>query len=311
LLKSLIDLEYDSKKIEVIIVDGDKSGETEKIASAYPFTVVKDEAKGLNRARNIGLKNSICEIVAFTDDDCVVSRDWTLRIAESFLDPSVGFVGGRVLGYAKGELLSSYVDETIVPIMPRFKEKVVTRKLRRSYLPAGCNMAFRRTALEKINFLDERISYGFDDIESVERIAEAGFNLVLDPKVLIFHRHRVKLREFLKQNFRYGRGGMLYLLAGTKSYIHQSLSNYLVGVFSGLMILGLPLLATIITGNHLFIMVTMGLSIAPWLSLMGVYARRFKDGNKLKRIFLYPLLDILRGLSFAFGALYQFLSRRR
>jgi cellulose synthase/poly-beta-1,6-N-acetylglucosamine synthase-like glycosyltransferase len=306
-----MELHYDRNKMEVIIVDGDKSGKNEKILSAYPFTMVKDDGMSLNRARNIGLKNSNYEIVAFTDDDCIVARDWALRIAESFLDPSVGFVGGRVMGYSKGEFLSAYVDETIVPIMPRFKEKIVTRKLERSHLPAGCNMAFRREALKKINFLDEKISYGFDDIESVERIADAGFNLMLNPEVLIFHKHRVRLGDFLKQNFRYGRGGMLYLLAGTRSHIHQSLSNYLLGVFSGLTILSFPLLAAIIMRKPIFLVVTLGLSIAPWLSLMGVYARRFKDGKKLKMVVLYPLLDILRGMSFAFGALYQFLFRRR
>lgn len=311
LLDSLMELDYDRDRIEVVIVDGDKSGKIEKIVSAYPFTIVKDEGMGLNRARNIGLKKSNHEIVAFTDDDCVVSKDWALRIAESFLDPSVGFVGGRVVGYSKKEILSTYVDETIVPTMPRFKEKVVTRKLLRSHLPAGCNMAFRRKALEKIDYLDERISYGFDDIESVERIADMGFNIVLNPEVLIFHKHRVRLWEFLKQNFRYGRGGMLYLLARTRSHIHEALSKYLIGVYSGLMILALPLFAALVTGNPLFLVVTLGLSIAPWLSLMGFYARRFKDGKSLKRIFLYPLLDILRGLSFAFGALYQLLSRRR
>jgi len=311
LLKSLMELDYDRKKIEVILVDGDKSGKTEKIVSGYPFRIVKDEGKGLNKARNLGLKNSTHDVVAFTDDDCIVPRNWATKIAESFSDPSVGFVGGRVVGYSNEEFLSAYAEETVVAAMPRFKQKIVIGRLHRSQLPAGCNMAFRRAVLEKINLLDERITYGFDDIEPAERIANAGFKIILNPEVVVFHKHRIGLKEFLKQNFRYGRGAMLYLLTGTKSLIQKWLFRYLVGVFSGIMILALPLLAAHITGNPLFIVITLGLSAAPWLSLMGFYAKRFKGGRRMKRIFLYPAVDILRGFAFAFGALYQLLCPRR
>ena len=311
LLKSLMELDYDRKKIEVIVVDGDKSGKTEKIVSGYPFRIVKDEGKGLNKARNLGFKNSTHDIVAFTDDDCVVPRNWTTKIAESFSDPSVGFVGGRVVGYSNEEFLSTYAEETVVATMPRFKEKIVTGRLHRSQLPAGCNMAFRRSVLEKMNLLDDRLTYGFDDVEPAERIANAGFKIVLNPEVVVFHKHRVRLKEFLKQNFRYGRGAMLYLLTGTRSLIQKWLFRYLVGVFSGIIVLALPLLAALITENPLFIVVTFGLSVAPWLSLMGFYARRFKGEGRTKRIFLYPAVDILRGFAFAFGALYQLLCPRR
>lgn len=311
LLKSLMKLDYDRKRIEVIIVDGDRSGKTEKIISGYPFRIVKDEGKGLNKARNLGFKNSTHDIVAFTDDDCIVPRNWTTKIAESFSDPSVGFVGGRVIGDSNGEFLSTYAEETVVATMPRFEEKIVVGTLHRSQLPAGCNMAFRRAVLEKINLLDERLTYGFDDIEPVERIANAGFKIVLNPEVLVFHKHRIRLMEFLIQNFRYGRGAMLYLLTGTRSLIQKWLFRYLVGILTGIMILALPLLAAYITGNPLFVVVTLVLSVAPWLSLMGFYAKRFKGGGRMKRILFYPAVDILRGFAFAFGALYQLLSPRR
>ena len=307
LLDSLMSLEYDRDKIEVIIVDGDKNGEVERIVSDYPFILVKDEGTGLNKARNIGFKKSTHEIVAFTDDDCVVPRDWALRIAESFSDPSVGFVGGSVIGYNKGGLLSTYVDETIVPVMPRYREKIVTRSLDFLHFPAGCNMAFMRKALEKINLFDERITYGFDDLEPVERIINTGFNIFLNPEVLVLHKHRINLRGFLRQNFRYGRGSMLYLQTSRRSSLSRWIRNYLISVFLGLMILSLPLIAALVTGVSLFLAVALGLLIFPGFILMLLYIRSFKIIDDLKKVLLYPLIDILRGLAFAFGALYQLL----
>lgn len=307
LLDSLRELEYDPDRIEVIIVDGEKNGEVEKVVSDYPFILVKDEGTGLNKARNIGFKKSSHEIVAFTDDDCVVSRDWALRIAESFSDPSIGFVGGSVMGYNKERILSTYMDETIVPVMPRYREKIVTRSLELLNFPAGCNMAFRRKALEKINLFDERITYGFDDLEPVERIIHADFNIFLNPEVLVLHKHRINLRGFLRQNFRYGRGGMLYLQTRRRSSLSRWIRNYLAAVFLGLIVLSLPLIAALVTRVLLFVVVDFGLLTIPGIILMLLYIRNFKVMDDLKKVLLYPLIDILRGIAFAFGALYQLL----
>ena len=73
-------------------------------------------------------------------------------------------------------------------------------------------MAFRRYALEKINFFDERIEYGFDDLDPVEKLGSRGFRIVLDPDVVVLHKHRTDLRELLRQHFNYGRGGTLLLI---------------------------------------------------------------------------------------------------
>ncbi len=308
LLDSLTQLDYDWSKMEVIIVDGDREGRVEEIASEYPFIIVKDEGTGLNKARNIGVKRATHEIVAFTDDDCIVPRDWALKIAESFSDPSIGFVGGRVIGYYKGRLLSDYIEETIIPMMPRFEEKaMITKKLDLLNLPAGCNMSFRRDVLEKINLFDDRITYGFDDLESVERVLNAGFKVLLNPEVRVFHRHRTKLAEFLSLNFRYGRGGALHLLAKrSKGRLSQWILKYLIGVLSGLGFIFLLFVAALITGLHLLMGIALGLLVSPWPILVGLYARRLKN-RRMSKVLIYPIIDILRGLAFTAGALYQFL----
>jgi cellulose synthase/poly-beta-1,6-N-acetylglucosamine synthase-like glycosyltransferase len=305
-LDSLTKLNYDKKKVEVIIVNGDRSGRVERIASEYRFNVVRDKATSLNTARNIGFRSATNDIIAFTDDDCVAPKDWVSKIAESFSDPSVGFVGGRVVGYASEEILSEYVEETLVPMTARFGEKIVTRQIELFKFPAGCNMSFRREALRNINLLDERITYGFDDLESLERIVNAGYKLVLNPEVLILHKHRTTLKEFLKQNFRYGRGGALFLLTKRKeSRLYRWIFNFLISVGLGFLILSLPMIAAFITGLPIFVYIALGLLCLPWMVLMNLYRERFKHTLNVKKLVLYPLIDILRGLSFVFGSVHQ------
>lgn len=306
-LDSLSKLEYDKGRVEVIIVNGDKSGRVQKIVSDYKFKVVRDRATSLNAARNLGFKNANNDIIAFTDDDCVAPRDWASKIADSFSDPSVGFVGGRVVGYASEQILSEYVEETLVPMTARFGEKIVTRQIELFKFPAGCNMSFRREALRKINLLDERITYGFDDLESLERLVNAGYKLVLNPEVLILHKHRTSLREFVKQNFRYGRGGALFLLTKRKeSRLYRWIFDFLASVALGFFVLSLPMIAAFVTGLPAFLFISIGMLPLPWMVLMNMYRKRLRKKLSAKKLILYPLIDILRGLSFVFGSLHQF-----
>ncbi|RLI31325.1 hypothetical protein DRO56_05270 [Candidatus Bathyarchaeota archaeon] len=168
-------------------------------------------------------------------------------------------------------------------------------------------MSFRRDVLEKINLFDDRITYGFDDLESVERVLNAGFKVLLNPEVRVFHRHRTKLAEFLSLNFRYGRGGALHLLAKrSKGRLSQWILKYLIGVLSGLGFIFLLFVAALITGLHLLMGIALGLLVSPWPILVGLYARRLKN-RRMSKVLIYPIIDILRGLAFTAGALYQFL----
>jgi len=58
LLESLQKLDYDRTKVEVIVVDGNSKDKTREIVKKYPVKLVIENKKGINLARNIGIKNS-------------------------------------------------------------------------------------------------------------------------------------------------------------------------------------------------------------------------------------------------------------
>ena len=84
-------------------------------------------------------------------------------------------------------------------------------------------MAFRRTAVEEVGFFDEQIQYGFDEVEFADRICRAGYKMVLDPEVSVWHKHRSTFKEFLKQNFQYGKGSGLVF---KKKILKDSVSKW-------------------------------------------------------------------------------------
>ena len=305
LMDSLMGLDYDRDKLEIVVVDGKSSDGTKKIVSDYPVLLVDEEGRGLNGARNTGIKRSTGQIIAYTDGDCVVPPDWASSIAKNFRDPNVSFVGGPVKGYDPEGFLSTYMDETFFNAKPVFRWRREETDLSLLNFPAGCNMAFRRSALDKVNYFDERIDYGFDDLDPVERLGSRGFKLVLDPEVSVYHQHRTSLREMLRQHFKYGRGGTLLIIAKRASKLASWFTSYLIT-------------STFAISAEIFL-VSFGLWLKSWWPirlganfaalvfaiLMTFYIETAIRTRSLSKLILYPVLDVARGISFTLGGIAQ------
>ena len=306
LLESLQRLDYDKNKLEVIVVDGNSTDGTRDIVKKYPVKLMIERREGLNAARNAGVKNSNGEIIVFTDCDCIVSSDWIRKVVENFKDPRVSCVGGSAKG-RDNDFVSQYADNSIVLLMPFFKKREELSMIKLFlHHPAGCNMAFRRKAFKEVGCFDESIQYGFDDVEFVERVCKAGYKMVLDPNVLVWHKHRSTLKEFLKQNFKYGRGsGVLLKRKGMKNVVSTWSFLSLVGSISWLLIIGSLTFLSITTNLIIFPLLLFGFTVMPLLALMAFYLYKALENKRYDRIFIYPFIDFIRGFSFFCGQIYQ------
>ena len=306
LLDSLMRIDYDREKLEIIVVDGNSTDTTKEIVSKYPVKLVMEEKTGVNVARNTGIKNSSGEIIAFTDHDCVVPENWVKAIVRSFQDPQVGCVGGKILRYTD-DFLSCYADESLVPVMRIFKKKTIISRIKSPlYYPVGCNFAVRREAIEKVGFFDERFTYGFDELEFAERICGEGYKIVLTPEVMVKHKHRSTLSELLKQTFRYGQGGgLLPKTKGIKSIFSKWVLLSIIGFTLWASILLYLTFCTFFAGINGFLAILFVLLFAPPTVLMILYTyRTFKMGDgRYERILLYPLMDIARFVAFVAGGI--------
>lgn len=312
LLDSLMQIDYEKDRLEIIVVDGNSTDNTREIVLQYPVKLILEERPGLNAARNTGIKNSTGEILAFTDADCIIPKNWLNKLVDNLRDFHVGCVGGNVLGYYDN-FLSKYSDESAIPVMRIFKKREVLDSIKplQKY-PAGCNMGLKRDILNKVGLFDEGIKYGFDEVEFVERICRGGYKMVLDPETFVMHKHRPTLRELLKQNFNYGRGlGLMLKKFGTKSVF----SKWFLLCILGFLTWSLTALALVIhillTGylaSQIILLVTLLLPLFGLMILYGYQTIKKKD-KKYRRIILYPIIDIARALAFIFGGIYQLLKK--
>jgi glycosyltransferase involved in cell wall biosynthesis len=311
LLDSLMGLEYDPDKLEIVVVDGDSSDGTRKIVEEYPVLLVDEEGRGLNAARNTGIKWSTGDIVAYTDGDCVVPPDWARSIAKNFRSPMVGFVGGNVEAYDKGDFLSLYMDETFFNVKPSFKWRRVATRLNLLQFPAGCNMAFKRDALAKIDYFDERIEYGFDDLIPVEEVGDTGFRIVLDPEVYVYHKHRTLLGEMLLQHFSYGRGGAKLMRVKRLSKLAQWFTTYLISSTFSLALTSALLALGLLFQLRVPLEIALGTFTFFYSVLTVLYLETALRTRSLRKMLLYPILDITRGVVFTLGGLIQLTKEKK
>jgi glycosyltransferase involved in cell wall biosynthesis len=86
---------------EVIVVDDGSRDETRDIlaplASASRLVLLDGAGRGPANARNVGIRQAQAAVIAFTDDDCEVPRDWAARLLAR-LEETSGSVGGRAAG---------------------------------------------------------------------------------------------------------------------------------------------------------------------------------------------------------------------
>lgn len=243
-LEALGQLDY--PEYEVILVDNARSPTSYEIIDPlrqrFPWLRVECESKpGIAAARNAGTAVARGEILAFTDDDVSVDRNWLKCLASAFLDaPKVGAIGGLVLPAVLDSSSQIWTEKFFHPGVVQRRFDRLTFALdssasgvnRRSILTArddsgqtvkrlslfaiggyvaGANVAFRTEILRDVGNFDVRLGVGTptcggEDVLPIIRLLENGYLFATEPSAFVFHRHRQNYEELARQVEGYGIG---------------------------------------------------------------------------------------------------------
>lgn len=201
-LDSLVWLEY--PHYEIILVDDGSTDGTAEIAAQFPQVVYyHQENQGLSVARNVGARMAQGEIVAYTDDDCVVDEHWLHYLVQAMQDQQVEGIGGPNLtpdfdGWVAKCVAASPGNPSHVMLDDRHAEHV-----------PGCNMAFRRSTLLEIGGFDAQFRVAGDDVDICWRLLDAGLSIGYAPGAMVWHHRRATVKAYLKQQAGYGRSEAL------------------------------------------------------------------------------------------------------
>jgi glycosyltransferase involved in cell wall biosynthesis len=185
-------LENSYKNFELIIVDQSSDDKTKTAIETYSdsrIRYIRSQTVGLSRSRNIAIRESLSDIVAFTDDDCIVDREWLASIMKEYgSDSSVMGVYGRVLPYGKGE--PSMVCHCIIDSMER--KTVDSPIIPYTVLGHGNNMSFRKNVFRKTGLYIESLGAGTwmragEDTDLTYLALRKRIKFLYSPKPLVYH----------------------------------------------------------------------------------------------------------------------------
>lgn len=146
-------------------------------------------------ARNKGIREASGEKLVFLDDDSVPKGDYFDRVAElldehpavtgRIHDTGSSYTRGLSGQYDQGD--NGHVTDTVV----------------------GCNMAIRRAVLEDVGGFDERLPYGHEEAELIDRVCES-YTVWYSPDLLVEHPFAESIPDYLEKQYRHGKESIPY-----------------------------------------------------------------------------------------------------
>jgi O-antigen biosynthesis protein len=186
---------------EIILVNDGSRDRTSEIARAHPRVRVIDVPNGgLSAARNVGLEAATGEIVAYTDADTRVDRDWLTFLVQPFLTSDVVGSGGPNVVPADDPPMAQCIARA-----PGGPTHVLLDDRIAEHVP-GCNMAFRRDALLAVGGFNPIYLRAGDDVDVCWRLQGRGWKIGFASAALVWHHHRASIRAYWRQQVGYGEG---------------------------------------------------------------------------------------------------------
>lgn len=196
---------------ELLVIDNSLQGTAKGVSEEFGARWIPERRPGVGWARNRGYKEASGKIIAYIDDDCTPDLAWAKELQSPFDDPKVGIVTGGVLNsrldlaipylvhsdysYHRGWSPIRFEGSTGTPWSPFDIWRV----------GVGCNMAWRKSALECIGGFDPALGAGTpagstEDIDAFRRALTVGVTIYYQPTALVWHdvpHHLCELRALL------------------------------------------------------------------------------------------------------------------
>lgn len=182
----------DFKNFEVIVVDNNSTDKTAEIAKNFGAIVFSEKNQGVAFARQKGFLEARGEIIASTDADTILPKNWLSRIFDSMSlkateSPATeGGIGGE---FQKDKNLVAFGGSCILysgPLSAKLAARcflpsllLLDKKFFGGWSLMGCNFALRKSAFLKIGGFNTNLKLN-EDIEISHRLRKVG-KVILDP----------------------------------------------------------------------------------------------------------------------------------
>ena len=236
--KTLASLQVNTfQDFHVWVVDQSTNEKTAEVVNQFAkrdsrFTLISTKTKGVNIARNIGIASGRAPLIAMTDDDCIVDKNWLASYQKDYLEnPHVDSIFGRVIpGVCEESPEKSHKTNRLQTVLPMARKDDLEYQLfegNRFNLSFGhgANMSYRRKAFTRYGMFDEFLGAGaplrsWPERDMGYRILANNGTILYSPKATVVHDHWREWDEVKRtyRNYAIGTGAAIGKYIRSKDY---------------------------------------------------------------------------------------------
>ena len=224
-IKSLVELDYPSDKLEVTVVDDCSTDDSYewacKAASQWSNVRVLRNAVNMGKRKgiNAAVRASSAEVIVSVDSDVIVYPTALRELVARFTSPQIAAVGGRIhVSNPNHNWLTRL--QTIKYYFGQEHLKNLERALDQVLCLSGCLTAYRRTVLielepilEDRNIMGIPIKYG-EDRFLTHQIVKHGYKTRMTMDAMCFTKAATNLRGYFNQQLRWKRSNIVDFMIG-------------------------------------------------------------------------------------------------
>jgi MoaA/NifB/PqqE/SkfB family radical SAM enzyme/GT2 family glycosyltransferase len=208
-LDSIFSQDFPKDKYEVIVIDdGSCDGSPELLEELTRehsnLRYFSQPRKGPAAARNFGMRQVQADIIGFTDNDCILAKDWARRMVEAHRAcETASAIGGltKVESSNIKAVVSQFLSDGAIHVDINGKKEVV-------FFPT-CNVSLKKGFIKNEEFNESFSLPAGEDLDFFWRLFKKGHKYIYIEDIEVFHDCHSNFKSFLKQAYSYGRGNYL------------------------------------------------------------------------------------------------------
>ena len=189
-----------------MLADGGSSDRTLMLASKFSeVTILDNPRKTAAAGRNVGIRHAKGDIIAFTDGDCIVEKNWLEEIEKAFIKYELDGLGGKVTTAPFENKYEKYWGTLAWKVIMSFGDdayQVKEKKLNDAFVTANC--AYSRKLLKRIKGFDLWFANNAEDVDLCWRALDQKAKLMYIPSVVIKAHSVTTLKGIKQKSFRNG-----------------------------------------------------------------------------------------------------------
>jgi len=153
---------------------------------------ISSHKSGVSKARNLGIITGLklgAQIIAFTDDDCIITKKWINNIQKTFSNPKIDIVFGRTLPYQPKKHFGEFCPCTF----SKNNQEPISDPVS-TWQQAGLsnNFAITPRIIHRVGYFSPNLGPGTkipggEDADFIIRVLKNNFLLYYDSQILLYH----------------------------------------------------------------------------------------------------------------------------